>query len=112
MSRWTYRTETVTVGANSQNVRQMTAGERKQFAIASRDIKAGKGEANDLPALIAGFGCVDPKVTKEELAEMPSDLLDAVVAKIMELTGFEGDDEKKDQASLSATPPDTSQTKP
>lgn len=112
MSRWKYRTETVTVGSNSQNVRQLTAGERKTFAATSKEIKAGTADANDLPALIAGFGCVDPQVTKEELAEMPTDLLDAVVAKIMELTGFEGDDEKKEPASLSATPPDTSPTKP
>lgn len=108
MSRWAYKTETVTVGGNSQKVRQMTAGERQKFAQFSKDQKAGKADNNDLPALIAGFGCVDPAVTKEELADMPADLLDAVVAKIMELTGFKDDEKKEPEPSQSATPQATS----
>jgi len=106
MSRWTYRTDTVTVGPNTQQVRQLTAGERQKFAQFSKDEKAGKADKNELPALIAGFGCINPTVSKEEMADMPPDLLDAVVAKIMELTGFKGDDEKKaDSPAQSAERP-------
>jgi hypothetical protein len=107
VSRWAYKTDTVTVGSNTQKVRQMTAGERKQFAEFSRAVKDGKAVSNDLPVLIASFGCVDPTVTKEELADMPTDLLDAVVSKIMELTGFKDDDEKKAPTPSALTPSPT-----
>jgi hypothetical protein len=94
MSRWKYKTDTVTVGENSQAVRMLTAGERKQFAQASQKIKAGEMQKSDLPALVAKMGCTNPTLSEEELEAMPPDLLDACVSKIMELTGFKaGDDE-------------------
>lgn len=95
MSRWKYRTEDVTVGENTQRVRGMTAGERHQFANASKDVKEGKRLATDLPVMIAGFGCIEPPATKEEVEAMPSDLLNAVVDKIMEFSGMGKGDEKK-----------------
>lgn len=97
MSRWKYRTEDVTVGENTQKVRGMTQGERTQFAQASADIKEGKRKATELPNLIAGFGCIDPKATPEDIVDMPSDLLDAVVSAIMRLSGFKDDEKKGEQ---------------
>lgn len=122
MSRWKYKVETVTVGENSQKVRQMTTQERKQFAQASKEIKNGERRADELPGMIAEFGCTDPQLMPEEIADMPADLLDACVSKIMDLSGFK-DEEKKtavpdpeeaeeldlptppDQASPAPTPP-------
>lgn len=103
MSRWKYKTAEVTVGENTQKVRGLTVGERKKFAIASMEIKAGNRPATDLPGMIVGFGCIDPSLTKEDVEAMPSDLLDAAVSKIMSLTGFK-DEEKKDLASDDALP--------
>lgn len=106
MSRWAYRVEKVTVGENSQKVRQLTAGERKEFAKVSKQIKAGEREKDELPALLAGFGCTEPTLTPEEIAQMPADLLDACIEKIMDLTGTPGlkeDSEKKAPALVYRT---------
>lgn len=104
MSRWTYRTHDVTVGDNTQKVRSLTAGERKQFAAISSEIKSGKKNANELPAMIAGFGCIEPKLSDDELETMPPDLMDACVAKIMELTGFKEDEPEADPEKKAETP--------
>lgn len=103
MSRWTYRSDTVTVGPNSQKVRQLTAGERRTFADTSKAIKEGKAEARDLPYLIAGFGCIDPQLSKDELHDMPTDLLDACVDRIMKLTGFREDEDEDEKKALAAS---------
>lgn len=110
MSRWKYPLELVTVGDNAQNVRKLTAGERKAFALASRDIKAGKMEATELPFLLASFACVEPSLTKVDAEGMPPDLLDACVEKILELSGMRGkepdevaDPEKKASDSSQTT---------
>lgn len=91
-SRWKHPTETVTAGQNSQVVRALTHRERMEFAKKSSEIKDGKFSKHDLPALIAGFGCVD--LDPKDLEDMPGDLLDACVGKIMELTGLKNEPEK------------------
>lgn len=104
MSRWKHKTETVTVDENTQEVRGMTAGERKQFAEASKEIKDGKRSPATLPYLIAGFCAVNPAVTPEDIEAMPSDLLDAIVSKAMLLSGFK-DKQKKDLEPPTELPP-------
>lgn len=112
MSRWKYKVETVTVGENSQNVRKLTAGERRDFALASKKIAAGEMEKAQLPFVIAKFACIEPVLSDEDAMSMPPDLLDACVGKIMELSAIggakdkddaEGPGEKKDDASLVPT---------
>lgn len=95
-SRWKYKTDTVTVGENSQKVRQLTAGERRQFAESSKKVAKGEMEAGELPALVAKFGCIDPVLTQEDADSMPGDLLTACVDKIMELTGLKSKDDGED----------------
>lgn len=92
MSKWKHPTATVTAGGNSQVVRALTHKERMEFAKKSQEIKDGKFGKHELPALILGFGCInlDPK----DLEDMPGDLADACVGKIMELTGLKNEPEK------------------
>lgn len=106
-SRWKFTSVKVTVDGNSQHVRKFTAGERKAFALKSKEIKAGKFDANDLPMFIVSLASVEPTLTAEEAEGMPPDLLDACVQKIMELSGFKDDDEGGDEKK-ELTPPSTS----
>jgi hypothetical protein len=87
-SRWKYRTATVTVGENSQTVRMLTAGERRQFAEMNAKKKAGEVTGIDMANAVLVFGTVDPKLTVEEIDAMPPDLYEACTVKIMELTGL------------------------
>ena len=103
MSRWTYKKATVTEGDNTLEVRQLTQKERGEFAEASRKIKAGEMKAQDLPPLILKFAALGG-LSAEEIDEMPPELADAGVRKIMELSGMnsskdapdDDDGEKKD----------------
>ena len=88
MSRWKYRTDTVSVGDNRQDVRQLTAGERKEFVELSREIKEGKKPQMDLPPFIIKAGAINPACSDDDVASMPTELADACVRKIMELTGL------------------------
>lgn len=106
MSRWKYRTATVTVDENTVTVRGLTAGERKEFAEASKKSREAKEAGTpgasplDVPRLVARCGVIDPKLTDEDIESMPGDLLDAVVLKVLELSGVKTDEagEKKDPA--------------
>jgi len=88
-------------GDNSQAVRQLTVSERKDFATCRQRIEAGELKPSDLPGIVAGFGCIDPPRTAEDIGTMPPDLFDACVAKILELTGMQvaESDEKKEPSS-------------
>lgn len=111
MSRWKYPVETVTVGENSQKVRKLTSGERREFIATSKKIASGEMQAADLPFFVAKMGCVEPALTEEDAVGMPPELMDACVNKIMTLSGMRtvaldtvGDaDEKK--APGSSSPP-------
>lgn len=106
-NRWKFPVFTVEEGENKQDVRKLTAGERRDFMLTSKKIAKGEMEAADLPFFIAKCGCTNPTITEEEARDMPPDLLDACVRKITELSGMRspvGDDEdkpgeKKDPAS-------------
>lgn len=103
-SRWKYAIEPVTVGENTQNVRKMTSGERRDFMLTSKRIKAGEMEAADLPFFIAKCGCTNPTMTEEEAREMPPDLLDACVRKITELSGMRAPTDADDETSEKKDP--------
>lgn len=99
MSRWVHRTDTVTVGDNQQKVRGLSHRERSKFAEAAKKIKAGELSATDLPELVAKLGCVG--LEAKDVEDMPADLMDACVTKILELTGVKeekaaGPGEKKE----------------
>jgi hypothetical protein len=99
MTKWTYKTETVEVDGNKVEVRGMTAGERKQFSVASAKA-AAKEEGADpaqLPMMVAKFGSVNPKITDEDFDTIPGALLEAVVMKILELSGIKTNEKKDDQ---------------
>lgn len=111
MSRWKYRVEKVTVGENSQHVRKLTSGERREFVATSKKIATGEMQPADLPFAVAKMGCVDPPLTEEDAVAMPPDLMDACVKKIMMMSGMRNsgdeteaaDDEKK--TNTSSAPP-------
>jgi hypothetical protein len=85
-NRWKLKQDRVTVGENHVDVRQLTHGERTQFVQASGKIRDGQMHANELPAVVLGFGC--PGLSKDDIDSMPPELADAAVRKIMDLTGL------------------------
>jgi len=95
MSRWAYNTDTVTVGPNSLKVRQLTWGEQTEYA---EKFQKG-GDQSDLPALIVGFGAIDPPLTKEDIQLMPPELLQACFKRILELTGVNLSDKPDDETA-------------
>lgn len=99
-SRWKYKQELVTVGENSQTVRQLTAGERTTIMGKRSKLKEGdaEGQAN-LQRDIVTMAAIDPPVTADEVTSMPTDLLDACAAKVMDLTNGPEGDEKKGPAA-------------
>jgi hypothetical protein len=86
--RWKYKTATVTVDGNSQTVRMLTAGERRQFAEMSAKKKAGDVTGTEMANAVLAFGTVEPTLSIEEIEAMPPDLYEACTNKIMELTGL------------------------
>ena len=104
MSGWVYKTELVTVGDNSQAVRQLTVSERKEFSKSNERIKGGELKPSDLPGIVAGFGCINPPRTEDEIDSMPPDLFDACVSKILELTGMKVEAESDEKKEPSSTP--------
>lgn len=104
MSRWTYLTAIVDVEGNKQTVRCLTAGERQKYIALGKAIRENKELASAIPAAIVGWGAINPILTDEDVADMPTELLDACVAKIIELSGMgRDDDEKKEQTPDLAT---------
>lgn len=86
MSRWTYKTEQVTVEGNTVEVRGLTYGERIAFAKASREARDGNGDRQKIPGLLLKYGCVG--VTDQDIDEMPAELIGAATDKILDLTGL------------------------
>jgi hypothetical protein len=84
VSRWKLKQDTVTVGENSVVVRQLTAGERRQFVELGKKTEVPPMER--LAKLVEW--CALPQLTKEELDQMPPELQDAAVSKVMELSGL------------------------
>lgn len=107
MSRWKYKTALVTVGDNSQTVRQMTADERAYIASERAKLGDPKAPANKEPQMrlqreLVQRAAINPELSEQDAKDMPADLLDACAGKIMELTlgpdwnkEDEGDPEKK-----------------
>lgn len=103
MSRWSYPTETVTVGKNSQDVRGMTAKQRREFAGLSKRIASGEVESAQIPEFVVQWGAVNPPLSMEDVQDMPAELIDACRETIMKLTGFSDEDEKK-EVTLDSAP--------
>lgn len=107
--RWKYPTETVTVGPNSVTVRGMTFGERIQFAAKRKEQKDAGDQRKgfEMTGMLAKFGIVEPKLTDQEISEMPGDLLEAAVEKIMALSGMKADPKEKKAETEPAAAPET-----
>lgn len=101
MSRWTYRTQTVTAGENKQDVRELTAGECRQFTEANKKAKEapGDGAADQVITLVVSLGATNPTMTPEEVDSMPADLRAACFGAIIAVTG-------KDKIEKKATLPE------
>lgn len=99
MSRWKYPTETVTVGPNSVTVRGLTFGERMQYAeVAKKGQAEGTGQLATA-RVVAKFCIVEnPPVTEADVDAMPGDLVDAVFAKILILSGLSKGEKKAPEA--------------
>ena len=101
MPKWKYKEADVTVGENTQRVRQLTADERRQFAENAKKRKEeGKTSeasgASEMMQKLVEWASMPP-LSKDDVASMPAELLDACTSKILDLSGL-GDkgDEKKD----------------
>jgi hypothetical protein len=98
VSRWKYRTATVTVGENSIEVRQFTTEERRQFHELHKAAReSGSGLLGLQKQVMMWTVITAPALTEEDARTMPPELTDAAVEKVMELSGLAADetDEKK-----------------
>jgi hypothetical protein len=89
--RWAFDQAVVEVGKNKLTVRELSDAERAKFATCGKDTEYSK---LDLLSLLVSLAAVDPPLTQDEARTMPSRLLDAAAARIMELSGL-NEDEKK-----------------
>jgi hypothetical protein len=104
VSRWTYPTFDVVVGSNKQQVRCLTARERREFSGLGAKVRDKEIFAAQIPEFVVQWGAINPTLSMEEVQDMPTDLIDACREKIMELTGFRDDDEKKEPTPDSPPP--------
>lgn len=95
MSKFKLKEVTLTIRDMEVRVRELTQKERNDFVHRAADDRF-RG-----PAILASLGCVDPQMTEEEWADEPSEVVEAVVSQVMELSGMkkkEGDPEKEPDA--------------
>ncbi len=84
----------VEIDGNTLTVRQLTHGERFEFSKVARDAKES-GDRAATPVFLLTTCALEPKLTPEDISDMPSDLADAALNKIMELSGMADDDSEK-----------------
>lgn len=89
MSRFTLKEATVPIRDTDVRVRELTQGERSAWSAAISVDKTRSG------SLMASMGTVEPKMTEEEAAAEPGEVIEAIVDKILELSGLK---KKKDAA--------------
>lgn len=96
MSRWKLKTEAVALDDNKLIVRQLTHGERHAFAEAVKEDR----KAGPMFLLVTCATHHDGSaITGADIADMPSDLAEAALDKIMSLSGM-----VKDEKKVSPTP--------
>lgn len=102
MSRWTTKTEKVTVGENSVKVRGMTHDERQEMFRRSKAAKTGEGDALAVQSYVLKTGCIgEPAYSDQDISDMPAELSDAAGEKILELSGIKAEKEKKAEPTVS-----------
>lgn len=80
MSRWKYRTATVVDGDNKQDVRQLTAGELRQFkeksaAAKEKEIpREHEAEADEVMSFAVSMGAQNPTLSIVDVDSMPQSL--------------------------------------
>jgi hypothetical protein len=89
--RWAFEQDVVEVGRNRVTVRELSDAERARFATVAKDPDYSKLE---LLSLLVSLASVEPKLTQSEAQEMPSRLLDAAAARVMQLSGLDQDEKK------------------
>lgn len=95
MSRFPLKEATLTIRDAQVRVRELTHAERSEWSSAtvvdkSRAIR-----------LMASLGTVDPKMTEDEAAAEPGEVIEEIVENIMELSGMKkkkGDAQKEPDA--------------
>jgi hypothetical protein len=105
--KWNYPTRTVTVGDNSQRVRCLTVKERSIVMDERAKMTAGAAgaaTASELAIKMVQFASIDPKLTVEEVEQMPPDLLDACAADIMEMTNGKKAEAAEETSESSSQP--------
>lgn len=95
MSKFQLKESTLRIRDMDVRVRELTQKERSEFGSrAATDRYRG-------PPVLASLGAIEPKLTEEEWAEEPAEVVEAVVDEIMELSGMskkKGDPEKEPDA--------------
>lgn len=79
MSRFPLKEVTLTIRDTEVRVRELTQSERTQFMNA---------DAMSMAPLVASMGTVDPKMTKEEAAAEPAEVIEEIVETILTLSGM------------------------
>lgn len=95
MSRWKYATATVKAGENAASVRQLSAGERARFAHLAAEPRKDAGAAVGMMIDLVVMGSIE-SLSREEVEQMPGQLLELAAQKILELSGLKEDEAKKE----------------
>ena len=92
MSRFPLKEEIIAVRGTDVRVRELTHAERNQFT---------KADKFSIAALVASMGTLDPKMTAEQAADEPAEVLEQIVERILELSGMrkKHDDAQKEPAA-------------
>jgi hypothetical protein len=73
---------TITVRDEQITVRELTHGQRSEW------VKVAEADRYNGPLMLVSLGCVAPTFTKEEALELPSDVVETIVAKVLEISGM------------------------
>ena len=102
MKRFKLKEATVTVRGDMILVREITHAERLQW------VKTSQEDHFRGPALLVSLGALDPKVTEDEVGEMPADVVQALTDKIMELSGLSKAKQQPDAGGAVPVPSESS----
>lgn len=80
MSKFKLRQESLQIRDMEVTVRELSHGERNKF------LEAFSTDKHTATSLVASMGCINPKMTIEEAAEEPGDVLEQIVDKILVLS--------------------------
>ena len=98
MSRFKLKETSVEVRDEKIRVRELTHGERLKW------IRAVQEDRFRGPALIISLSVIEPKMTEDEVSELPADVVQVLAEASMKISNLLKDDDKKEPDARGAVP--------